>query len=134
MNKLKGNRKLAIVFVLLTIISMVYLFAESSEPPSSFIGKVYGLDKFAHFIAFLILGMLVSAAHVCATGSVTIPLYFKPFLILILFGVAQEGGQMTNPNRKASFGDLFADFSGIMFSRLLINRSLLVISSKSKES
>ncbi|WP_446809597.1 VanZ family protein [Methylomonas sp. 2BW1-5-20] len=127
MAKFKRNRKLAFLFILLSIAWIAVLFAESSQPPAKIMSEVNGLDKVAHFVAFGILALMLCIACFYLKGTPTMPLLSMPLLITVLSGFVEEGYQMTVPGRAASFPDLFADFCGAIFAILLVNRVVPLI-------
>ncbi|MEX2571285.1 MAG: VanZ family protein [Gemmatimonadota bacterium] len=73
-----------------------------------------GLDKVAHFCAYLVLGWLLAhgSAHVAATPVVAVALG-------CLYGALDELHQSTVPGRTAEFGDWIADALGTAAGVLL---------------
>ncbi|WKJ90119.1 VanZ family protein [Methylomonas montana] len=122
MAKFKGNRKLAMLFILLSIGWIGILFAESSQPPAKIMGEVSGLDKLAHFVAFGVLAFFLCAVAFCVNDKPAVPLFSMPLLVSALSGILEEGYQMTVPGRAGSLLDLTADLSGAAFVILLVNR------------
>ncbi|NOV31564.1 VanZ family protein [Methylomonas sp. ZR1] len=119
----KGNRRLAILFILLSIVWMGILLTESSQPPAQLMGEIYGLDKLAHFVAFGMLALLICLVSFCLNGKTLIPYMSTPFLVAALSGVIEEGYQMTVPYRAASLPDLIADICGAVFVIYVINKT-----------
>ncbi|MBD9358419.1 VanZ family protein [Methylomonas albis] len=116
MANLKGNRKLAILFVLLSIAWILFLFAESSQPPAKIMSSGYGVDKLAHFVAFGILALLVCSASLCLRGKNKNSTFFFVLVLVTIVGVADECYQLLNPSRAFEFLDLMADiFGAIVF-------------------
>jgi VanZ family protein len=67
-----------------------------------------GLDKVAHFAAYLVLGWLLARAAVRLTHPVWLPV-----LLGIGYAISDEFHQSFVPGRTATVGDLAADVSGI---------------------
>lgn len=127
MDKFKGNRKLAMLFILLSIGWMAMLFTESSQPPAPIMGEVPGLDKLAHFVAFAVLALLMCAASFNLHGRLTIPLLSVPLLVTALAGLIEEGYQMSVPGRQGSLSDFVADLTGTVFAVWFANRIALIL-------
>ncbi|WP_445367273.1 VanZ family protein [Methylomonas sp. BW4-1] len=129
----KGNRKVAILFVLLSIVWIGILLMESSQPPAKIMSEIFGLDKVAHFVAFSVLALLICAAAFGFSGKPYIPILSMPLLFTILFGIIEEGYQMTIPGRTASLLDLLIDICGAFFAIAVANRLLLLHKTKSQQ-
>ncbi len=102
------------------------LFIESSQPPAEIMGKVPGLDKIAHFVAYSILGLLVCALSFRLRYKPNIPLLSMPLLFVSLVGIAEESYQHFVPGRTASLPDILSDICGAIFSIVLANRLALL--------
>ncbi len=103
------------------------LFIESSQPPAEIMGKVPGLDKIAHLLAYGILGLMVCALSFRLKYKPKIPLLSIPLLFVSLVGAIEESYQHFVPGRTASLADLLADICGAIFSVVLANRLALLI-------
>lgn len=121
MAKIKGNRKLAMLFILLSIGWIAMLFTESSQPPAPIMGEVPGLDKLAHFVAFGVLAFFLCVVTFCITDKPSVPLFSMPLLVSTLSGILEEGYQMTVPGRTGSLLDLTANLCGAVFVIFLVN-------------
>ena len=78
-------------------------------------------DKFAHFVLYTGLGLLLSPT-LNGSKSGVLSKYAAPLSIFIgtLYGVTDEFHQSFVPYRSASSGDLCADFMGLVFAQFLI--------------
>lgn len=121
MVKAPQNNKPPIVLILLSITWVALLFAESSRAPAEIFGKVPGLDKVAHFIAFGILECIICVIWFNVYGKQRISLLSLPFLMVVLIGFVEEGYQATVPGRAASGWDLLADMCGAAASVFFLN-------------
>lgn len=126
MAKYKGERKHAVIFILLSILWISFLFVESSQPPSKIISEVSGLDKVAHFVAFGILTLLLIAASFNLNGKKAISLFLLPSLISMLFGVIEESYQMYVPGRLGSLSDMAADIFGSIFAVFMAKYTMTI--------
>jgi VanZ family protein len=117
-----SNYKPAILLSLLIVGWIAALLIESSQPPLPILGKVQGLDKVAHFLAFSGLGLLVCSLSFKLSPKPSIPLISIPLLIVTLFGIIEESYQMFVPGRAASLLDLLADICGAVCAIILANR------------
>jgi VanZ family protein len=96
-----------------------FLFLLSSRPILP-VELDLGLDKVAHFLAYVVLGFLL-------TGAVRSS-RMAPWLAVVIgwaYGAADELHQSTVPGRIADLSDWFADAAGILAGTLLfllINR------------
>jgi VanZ family protein len=124
MAELKDNRKLAGLFILLSIAWIGVLFAESSQQPAKIMGEVTGLDKLAHFAAYGLLAVLIYAAFYCLCDRVS-PIVWFPLVIVLLIGGAEELYQTLIPDRSASLYDFLADMCGALLGIKLANRVAL---------
>ncbi len=77
-------------------------------------------DKFAHFVLYMGLGLLLNPTLKSVRNGV-MSKYAVPFSIAIgtLYGVTDEFHQSFVPYRSASLMDLYADFLGLLFAQLL---------------
>lgn len=123
----KVNRKLSMLFILLSIAWICLLFIESSQPPAEIMSEVHGLDKLAHFIAFGILTVFICGAWFYWSERASLPLFSPPLLLATLAGVFEEGYQITVPERAGELADLVADVGGAMFVIMMLNRIILVV-------
>ena len=78
-------------------------------------------DKFAHFVLYTGLGLLLNPTLNSSRNGV-MSKYAVPFSIAIgtLYGVTDEFHQTFVPHRSASLMDLCADFMGLLFAQFLI--------------
>ena len=78
-------------------------------------------DKFAHFVLYFGLGLLLKPM-LSSSRNVVMSKYAVPFSIAIgtLYGATDEFHQSFVPYRSASSMDLYADFMGLVFAQLLI--------------
>ena len=78
-------------------------------------------DKFAHFVLYTGLGLLLNPTLNSSRNGV-LSKYAVPFSIAIgtLYGVTDEFHQSFVPYRSASLMDLYADFMGLLFAQFLI--------------
>lgn len=124
----KSNRKLAMLFLLLSIAWIGVLFAESSQPPAPIMGEISGLDKVAHFCAFGVLALLVGVSIFSYTSRLSIFMAAITLLLVTITGIADELYQLSNPSRAFELLDLIADISGAFVSlflfKLILNRKL----------
>jgi VanZ family protein len=96
-----------------------FLFLLSSRPTLP-VDLELGLDKVAHFIAYVVLGFLLAAA----VRSSRMALWLA-VVIGWAYGAADELHQSIVPGRFATLGDWFADAAGTVAGILLfllINR------------
>lgn len=133
MLKLKPNRKLAMLFIALSIVWTAMLFAESSQQSAKIMSEVFGLDKVAHFVAFGVLGFLLCCSAVCLTGDRKLSTLATPVILVVTVGILEEGYQMTSPDRAASMLDLSADIAGVLFAAYLLRRLLVTGTTQSSE-
>lgn len=122
-NPAANRNRIFIVFLLLAIGGWIgLLFIESSQPPAEIIGRVPGLDKLAHFLAFSILGLLVCALSFKLSAKPAIPFFSLPLIVVVFSGIIEESYQLFIPGRTASLPDLLADIIGAVFAIALANR------------
>ncbi len=121
MTQVKGNRKLALLFILLSIVWVGILFTESSQPPAKIMGEVYGLDKVAHFVAFGVLSVLLCLVSLSVRRKSKISFFSLPLLGIALLGLMEEGYQISVPGRSGSGIDLLADLLGGVAAIILVN-------------
>lgn len=78
-------------------------------------------DKFAHFVLYFGLGLLLKPTLSSSSNGV-VSKYAVPFSIAIgtLYGATDEFHQSFVPYRSASSMDLYADFLGLLFAQILI--------------
>jgi VanZ family protein len=125
-NSIFRNRT-AITFGLLIVGWIIALLVESSHPPLALLGAVEGLDKAAHFLAFIVLGLFICGASFSLNPKPAIPFFSMPLLLATLSGIAEEGYQLFVPGRAASLLDLLADIGGAGCAVLLANRFAALI-------
>lgn len=116
----KPNRKLTLLFMMLSILWTTLLFAESSQPPAKLMGEVIGLDKLAHFTAFGVLALLLTGTSFFSLRNKQ-RILLAPLLGTVIIGASEEIYQSTIEGRSGSILDLMADTSGAMFSVALIH-------------
>ena len=90
-----------------------FLFLLSSRPTLP-VELDLGLDKVAHFLAYVVLGFLLAGA----VRSSRMALWLA-VTIGWAYGAADELHQSTVPGRVADLGDWFADAAGILAGLLL---------------
>jgi VanZ family protein len=95
------------------IICCLAIYIQSSQPGTEYLPDIRFLDKFLHFCAYSLLGILFFRAYE------TLPLKnFKNSLILIsigsatLYGISDEIHQYFVPSRHADIMDVFANTIG----------------------
>ena len=100
---------------MLKIISSVYLIALIilSLVPLSSIESPGNTDKIAHFIAYLILSVLVYFI----SGSLKQKVYL--FISVIVIGIVLESIQNLIPGRSFSYFDMLGNVAGAVFGYLL---------------
>jgi VanZ family protein len=88
--------------------------------------NIFGADKIAHFIAFLIYGVF-SRIFMEIFKSSARSKYFIAILIAISFGIIDEVHQYFVPGRDASIYDLIADILGLIVSTFFWSRILKIL-------
>ena len=102
------------------IIWAVIIFVESSisDLTTTSIDIAYK-DKIAHIIVFGILGFLITRAfYNSSTGNIRKYAIVLSIVVGLLYGVFDEIHQSFIPGRYPEFGDVIADFVGIILSQL----------------
>lgn len=112
------NKKL-ISTAFITIIWLILIFAESSQPPLKILGLLPGLDKIAHFIVFGILGAMILTLLLQINKIVNIPYFQLTILLVMLSGIFDEFHQSFITTRNTDFLDLLADICGGLFFSFL---------------
>ena len=115
------NHKQALLISLFILGWCGALLIESSQPPLPILGKVYGLDKVAHFLAFTVLGLMICTLSFKLSPRATLQLFSMPLLIVTLVGILEESYQMLIPGRNSDLLDLLADICGGLFAMILAN-------------
>lgn len=98
------------------LIWAVVLFGLSSRP-SLPVGLGGGLDKFAHFGAFAVLGFLLARGAIASNLSIVWPL-----LIGLVYGASDEIHQHFVPGRYPDPADWIADALGVAVACILVYR------------
>lgn len=89
------------------------LFFVSSQP-SLDVDLSGGLDKVAHFFAYLVMGILLAVGHGAPLRVVRLILYGS------FYGFLDEFHQSFVPNRMSDIRDLVADVAGVTVGVLLV--------------
>ncbi|MEX2584282.1 MAG: VanZ family protein [Gemmatimonadota bacterium] len=105
-------RRRAAAWVPAAVWAAVLFFASSRSTIP--VDLATGLDKPAHFAAYLVLGLLLTHATVRSALSPVIAL-----LLGAAYGLTDEIHQSTVPGRAAEFGDWAADTAGTAAGVLL---------------
>ncbi len=114
--------RISVFFIFLSIALVFLLFVESSQPPLEIFGKIPGLDKVAHFVAFYIVSFVLYSAIFIFFQNEQTKLSWIVMLAVAALGVAEECYQMTKIGRTASLLDLAADISGGLVAVFLFSR------------
>lgn len=112
------------------VLYWIFLFIATTLPGSSVPDVGIG-DKVTHFIAYLILSILLSLTFTFQKKSSVISLrpYFFTILIITLYSIIDEIHQSFIPGRFCELADIAADLggtvSGAIFVKLLLYKSSL---------
>ena len=102
------------------IIWAIVIFIESSiadlAPPTL---EIEYQDKIAHIIVFGILGYLITRAfYYNSTSNIRKFAALLSIIVALLYGISDEIHQYYVPGRYSEFGDVVADFIGILLAQL----------------
>ena len=112
MAKIKDNKKLIVLFSLITIGWLVLIYIESSHPAPKILGEIRGLDKVAHIAAYSILGLMILAILTLIDTYKKIPVLPLAVFLVVIAGLFDEFHQAFVPGRNTDAWDLLADFCG----------------------
>lgn len=122
MEVFKTNKKLIILFSLITIGWIGLIYVELSQSPPKILGEIEGLDKIAHFAAYSVLGIMILAMLTLIDTYKKIPVLPITVLLVLVAGVFDEFHQSFVPERNADGWDLVADFCGGLIATFTISR------------
>ena len=124
MTKIKDNKKLIILFSLITLGWLILIYIESSQPAPKILGEIPGLDKVAHIAAYGVLGLMILVMLTLIDTYKKIPILPLTVFLVVLAGLFDEFHQAFVPGRNTDAWDLLADFCGGLFSTVVIQRYL----------
>ena len=123
---IKENR-VKVLFVPLVIYWLLLFIATSI--PSDHLSQVLQIgDKLKHFLAYLILGFLLSLALHFQQKWENLSTYafISSFFICVVYGAFDELHQIVVPNRSAELLDWFADalgsILGVIFAMIMLRK------------
>ena len=87
---------------------------------------IFGTDKFAHFLEFLVFGILLTRAMLGQGPKISLSWTIVLSIIIAIFYAAiDEWHQMVIPGRQTDILDFLADVAGIVVGSLLLLRRYL---------
>lgn len=104
------------------IINIIEVVAPSSDNRPSHIDLDHLLRKGAHFIIYLILGILVSNSIMKSNVVIKRNCILLALLICILYAISDEVHQLFIPGRSGEIKDVLIDSIGALVGILLMNK------------
>ena len=109
----KAHRQIIkILWVVAILVVIVGSLLPGSSIPIQALGALPVSDKVIHFSAYLVLAILPIVSVECRSKALA------GALLMIVLGVALEGGQSFSPGRQVELGDAVANTLGVLSGML----------------
>jgi len=130
---MKKNIKLLLFYYLPPIALCLFIFIQSSYPSVVEANPFPGFDKFLHFSAYGLLGLLFFRLFHRTLNRNLKQILLISIIITTLYGISDEIHQSFIPARSADIYDILADFMGSVVGATIYMKGVIYLFVKTKK-